>query len=66
MQYDVKSVHLTSTGVAYAARTRIKTVYYTVKTVPADASTIVEQRNIDNSGAVSGTAVLRLSNILVC
>ena len=48
MQYDVKSVHLTSTGVAYAARTRIKTVYYTVKTVPADAGTIVDMTFFDN------------------
>jgi len=60
MQYDVKSTHLTATGVAYAARTRIKTVYYTVKTVPAD-----DMRFFDNAGAASGTEVLRLSNSVV-
>lgn len=65
MQYDVKSTHLTATGVAYAARTRIKTVYYTVKTVPADASNIVDMRFFDNAGAASGTEVLRLSNSVV-
>ena len=64
MQYDVKSVHLTATGVAYGARTRIKTVYYTVKTVPANAVDIVDMTFFDNAAAASGTQVLRLSNIV--
>tara|TARA_R110000796_G_C14480824_1_gene426645 strand:+ start:14 stop:310 length:297 start_codon:yes stop_codon:yes gene_type:complete len=65
MQYDVKSVHLTATGVAYGARTRLKTVYYTVKTVPANAADIVDMTFFDNAAAASGTQVLRLSNSVI-
>lgn len=53
MQYDVKSAYLDANGVAYAARARIKGVFFSAATAGTDPVIFY-----DNASAASGTAVL--------